>query len=122
MLLQLYIVYLQDLISLLDVSATFILTACHEAPRPYQWEFQIPASWQMLGIIDLYFDIMSILIAVAVFVLLFMYSSAAWAAGVTDRFFSFLQNAITFGGSPITAKNSYDLPLMYRDIANRVGL
>lgn len=39
-----------------------------ESPRPWQWNFQTPASAQMEGIVDLYSDVMAILIAVGVLV------------------------------------------------------
>lgn len=45
----------------------------NESPRPWQWAFQTPASAQMEGILDLYSDIMAILVGIAVFVFYILY-------------------------------------------------
>lgn len=49
-----------------------------ESPRMWQWSFQTPASSQMEGIYDLYLDIMTVLVAVAVFVGYLMYVTLLW--------------------------------------------
>jgi hypothetical protein len=42
---------------------------CLDAPQPWQWSFQSPATSQMEGIYSLYSDTMSILTGISIFVL-----------------------------------------------------
>lgn len=60
-----------------------------ESPRPWQWAFQTPASSQMEGIIDLYSDVMSILVGVGVFVLYLLVMGLRYWRFPLSRLFGF---------------------------------
>ena len=68
-----------------------------ESPRPWQWVFQTPASAQMEGIVDLYSDVMAILVAVAALVAYtIIVGLSFWKARIVEDNFNWRSDFRTF--------------------------